>query len=1190
MASLSVAVADDDERMAESPPTAVETNDDDDEEEDEDEPNQDEQTEDDDDDDSEEAAETPAKSPSSAQKKAPSKNPSSAASTKSSSKSPSSSSIPFTQLVQDAIINMKDRTGSSQIAIQKWILGNHPEIDPQKLKQRLLVTLKNGLKTKRLIKVKASYKINPGFQKKKTEKTKKKKAAKVAAEKKKIVSKVDLAAIKEKERKEKAEKLRQERIRKRKFPMDDLKLIEEDKELKIVKKLPARPTLDLAMPHFPSACRTDSTKSGLLDDVLLVYHFFRGDLGWGRLPGQKAVVAPFTLEQWMQCVEQVMKGWAKKARMLPPLMTHLFVVSLQYLVPAKLQSALTPASWSEVLLLYMDAMERYYTTDASKEPNTIASLGIDTSYLFYASDKPKEEAALEGPDPLAPYLSGIRQKAHSKLEMQDPWTLSAEELLSLLTALVDDVLASSMECSDDLDVRNDEIYELLKTKRAADSNLRKLQTARNKELADEKKDRKSNGEAELATRSNVKMTKISEAKLEKARREQQKATDAYEKYSRGKRIRTEPIGMDRNFHEVYHSWNDPERVFVLQRNKTIPPTESFAVPDSTVYRMTWHSIDKKSTLDKYIESLDVRGKRESGLHDALMPVRKLVHDDIKEMNEKKSKLKEKMDLQNKLEMARKSYETGRKSGRLAAQSEQELIDLQNEIDQMEESIANGNVTAEYDIEAATGLNMLREFDNEEKSNRRASRRETQKKQKEEEEASVEKIRCSQLWPTGAIDGSGMVGTIVEQLLKLEERMECLVSLESGDRTSWRLGLEKAVESWNEGTIPNLAVDSTNSSAVMSPDGSAKSGAPKSSSASSWQILSMIKTPLLELESRIFEVSGLKMAAKDADDADDNMSTSPEDEEEQIKDAWKKIIHRLKRLPAKASSKIRTGVIDAIAAARKAHNTEVVAQLRLALVDYHPDAAGACKSAALEVLAAHGDYNDQDDEDEEVEEDDDMQDDLTDDKLENKESGISSVLCAEAVILNSSLDGQEDAGRNDWITAVKRTKTISKMAALVSAFVAKASDVLEKIEGESIALQDALEAWDKSNSLRKKKSLNSVRDPSEVWANVKFSDDFCLVKVENFPWWPARKCAPKDENLASRLEAADRVLVALIGESGSLRLVKTQNIVPFSETLPEDENLTNHTREIRNQLEDCMAMARRIVRGKKKKNGSSKKAC
>jgi PWWP domain len=266
----------------------------------------------------------------------------------------------------------------------------------------------------------------------------------------------------------------------------------------------------------------------------------------------------------------------------------------------------------------------------------------------------------------------------------------------------------------------------------------------------------------------------------------------------------------------------------------------------------------------------------------------------------------------------------------------------------------------------------------------------------------------------------------------------------------------------------------------------------------------------------------------------------------------------------------------------------VAQLRLALVDYHPDAAGGCKTAALEVLASHGDYEDDEDDDDEIEEDEDIQTDDFRIESEHTESGISSVLCAEAVILNSSLDGQEDAGRNDWITAVKKARTVSKIAALVSAFCDKASSVLEKIEGESMALQDALEAWDKSNSLRKKKSPDSVRDPSEVWANVKFSDDFCLVKVEDFPWWPARKCVPKDENLASRLEAADRVLVALIGESGSLRLVKTQNIVPFSENLPEDEDLANHTREVRSQLDDCMAMARRIVRGKnKKKSGASK---
>jgi hypothetical protein len=331
-----------------------------------------------------------------------------------------------------------------------------------------------------------------------------------------------------------------------------------------------------------------------------------------------------------------------------------------------------------------------------------------------------------------------------------------------------------------------------------------------------------------------------------------------------------------------------------------------------------------------------------------------------------------------------------------------------------------------------------------------------------------------------------------------------------------------------------------------------------------------------------------MAAKDADEADENMSTSPEDEEEQTKDAWKKIINRLKRVPAKASAKIRSSVIDAIAAARKAHNTEVVAQLRSALVDYHPDAAGGCKALALDVLIAHGDYEDEDDDEDEEEETDDLQMGAEILPVEKIETGISSVLCAEAVILNSSLDGQEDASRDDWVMAVKKTKTMSKMAALVSAFYSKASSALEKIEGESMALQDALDSWDKANALRKKKATDDSRDPSEVWADVKFSDNFCLVKVEEFPWWPARQCIPKDENLASQLKAVNRNLVSLIGESGSLRLVKTDQIIPFSETLPDDVDLTKHSREIRSQLDDCMAMARRIVRGKEKKAGSSLK--
>lgn len=337
--------------------------------------------------------------------------------------------------------------------------------------------------------------------------------------------------------------------------------------------------------------------------------------------------------------------------------------------------------------------------------------------------------------------------------------------------------------------------------------------------------------------------------------------------------------------------------------------------------------------------------------------------------------------------------------------------------------------------------------------------------------------------------------------------------------------------------------------------------------------------MLELESRVFEATGLAMVSKETDEADDNMSTSPEDEEEQLQVAWKKSIHRLKRLPAKAYTKIHAALVEAIAAARKAQNTVVVAELKHALVEYHPEAASYCKEQALEVLEKHGGYEeDTDDEsDTEMEVEKPIAEQVT---KENEESDITSCLCAEAIILNSSLDGQEDAARADWIRAVKQTRTISKLAAYVSAFVTKASAKVGKMEEEYSALMDAMSTWGKSRS--KKKSSKAAPELSEVWANVNFTDEYCFVKIEEYPLWPARKCLPKDEELTSELSSVDRLLVSLVGERGALRVVKTDACVPFSDTLPEGEDLSAHTRDIRNQLSEAMNIARRVVRGQKKK--------
>lgn len=327
-----------------------------------------------------------------------------------------------------------------------------------------------------------------------------------------------------------------------------------------------------------------------------------------------------------------------------------------------------------------------------------------------------------------------------------------------------------------------------------------------------------------------------------------------------------------------------------------------------------------------------------------------------------------------------------------------------------------------------------------------------------------------------------------------------------------------------------------------------------------------------------------MVAKETDEADDNMSTSPQDKEEKIQEAWKKPIHRLKRVPAKAYTKIHAALIEAIALARKAQNTVVVAELKHALVEYHPEAASYCKEEALEVLEKHGGYE-EDTDDESDDEENDMEVETTEQAAKATDaSDLTSCLCAEAIILNSSLDGQEDAGRADWIRAVKQTRTISKLAAFVSAFVNKASAKVEKMEEEHSALLDALNAWGKS---RQKKKKSAGPELSEVWAHVDFSDEFCFVKIDDYPLWPARKCMPKDAELSSELEAVDRLLVSLVGERGALRVVKTEACVPFTETLPEEEDLSALTRDIKTQLDEAMKVTRRVLRGQQKKLKSKK---
>ncbi|KAE8670953.1 Histone H1 [Hibiscus syriacus] len=71
-----------------------------------------------------------------------------------------SSHPPFLDMISDAIVSLKERAGSSQYAIAKFIEEKHKQL-PSNFRKNLLVQLKKFVASGKLVKVKASYKLPP---------------------------------------------------------------------------------------------------------------------------------------------------------------------------------------------------------------------------------------------------------------------------------------------------------------------------------------------------------------------------------------------------------------------------------------------------------------------------------------------------------------------------------------------------------------------------------------------------------------------------------------------------------------------------------------------------------------------------------------------------------------------------------------------------------------------------------------------------------------------------------------------------------------------------------------------------------------------------------------------------------------------------------------------------------------------
>ena len=371
-----------------------------------------------------------------------------------------------------------------------------------------------------------------------------------------------LARKRAKEEAERQKKIREDRIKKRKFPMDDFLLMAEDEELEVkpppeVRSFPKMPyVMQAVIPHdartggrVPESIRSASQVNGaadgnrgLISDMMQVFHFFNGDVGYAR--ANPHTVPPFTLTNLLYATDEIIKGNSKVARALPPLISHLFVVSLRILTKSnghkgsiigderedeenlspeenrlrddllKLGEGLNVVSWPAICVYYMDAMERFFTTDASSDDNFLPNkVKYSADHFTPDSDDEEEEAdestdeerakeedseddeeeiepmqlsddddAEDGglPEGYSAYLGPqgcSLWKAFDKLSRTDPWNLSADDVFALLRALTDDILSNDPELARKINDGGSELYELKKQKRFADIQLKRVRNA-----------------------------------------------------------------------------------------------------------------------------------------------------------------------------------------------------------------------------------------------------------------------------------------------------------------------------------------------------------------------------------------------------------------------------------------------------------------------------------------------------------------------------------------------------------------------------------------------------------------------------------------------------------------------------------------------------------------------------------------
>ena len=316
--------------------------------------------------------------------------------------------------------------------------------------------------------------------------------------------------------------------------------------------------------------------------------------------------------------------------------------------------------------------------------------------------------------------------------------------------------------------------------------------------------------------------------------------------------------------------------------------------------------------------------------------------------------------------------------------------------------------------------------------------------------------------------------------------------------------------------------------------------------------SFLQQCLIDLELRMFEMSGIKKATEAADAVGDNREASSDDDEDgdnsKSLKCWRRKINALKRIPTQRHVLIRDIIVAAITAARKTHHNQVAADLKKALQLHRPSAAGEARVAAIEVLENYGGYDGLD-EDEDVDFDELVQVDAVDQKLDEAAAAeIESMICDEVTMMSGSLGGEDNADRTDWFDVMKSCKSISRLATLTQYFLSKAEGVLSRIEEEKEILDSLLGVGSKARKSRSSKKNHDSSTP--VWCDASLTDKIVKGKVSGYPWWPARICKPADTSVSNSLADLGNTLISFVGEP-SVYIVTDKDVKDFVEEIEED---------------------------------------